>query len=199
MKRILPLSVILLVTAFGYFYASREGLAMAFLLGAFALLFFDLWPLSFPAMAGFLGLRKGPEFPAWLFAGALGGIALAMVYRVYLETGWHPSRLTPFFITAMGIGAAEELLFRGYIYGAFSKKVLWAIGLSALAHTLYKTAIFIPYPEMALWSLALLTFLTGLLLGWMRWRSGSLWPAVLFHAAFDLWVYGDHYSPWWVW
>ncbi|MDV7401315.1 CPBP family intramembrane glutamic endopeptidase, partial [Arthrospira platensis SPKY1] len=103
--------------------------------------------------------------------------------------GWHPDRLTPFVVTAMGIGAAEELLFRGYIYGAFSKKVLWAIGLSALAHTLYKTAIFMPYPEMALWSLALLTFLTGILVAWMRWRSGSIWPAVFFHALFDLWVY----------
>lgn len=68
---------------------------------------------------------------------------------------------------------AEELLFRGQIYGyvegRFGERAAWATSsvLFAAAHA-----------EPA--HIALV-FPIGILLGWVRMRSGSLWPCVLAH------------------
>ena len=67
----------------------------------------------------------------------------------------------------------EELLFRGYVQYRFRKMgVVWAIGLQALLFALY---------HMDLYGLPVY-LLSGLVLGWIRWLSGSLWVPVLFHA-----------------
>ena len=82
---------------------------------------------------------------------------------------------------------AEELLFRGLIYGyvdgRFGARAAWAISsvLFALAHA-----------EPAH---VALVFPIGVLLGWVRMRSASLWPCVLAHMINNIvvvcWAYLD--------
>ena len=102
---------------------------------------------------------------------------------------------------ALLIGLTEELIFRGYFYGRFQIWLgpVWAIMISASLHTGYKVALFATSPSVNLVFLGSLTLIAGLLLGWTRKSSGSLWPCVMFHVAFDFWVYGDKATPWWVW
>jgi membrane protease YdiL (CAAX protease family) len=71
----------------------------------------------------------------------------------------------------------EELLFRGGIFRGLRRQhgpVSTILGISfffALAHR--EPRNFLP------------DFLGGLAMGYMRWASGSLWPALLLHAAFN--------------
>jgi uncharacterized protein len=67
---------------------------------------------------------------------------------------------------------AEELLFRGLGFAAFGRYALpTTAALFALAHGL---------PE-----LLIPVFLAGLALGWLRQRTGSIWPGVGVHAALN--------------
>jgi membrane protease YdiL (CAAX protease family) len=113
-------------------------------------------------------------------------------------------KLQPFAFAACAIGAAEELVYRGWMQGRL--RVLGrpaAVLISAAAHTAYKTALFalppspvsIDYP-----SLVVFTFTVGALFGLGRELSRSIYPAVTGHVAFDLVVYGAAaQAPWWVW
>lgn len=103
---------------------------------------------------------------------------------------------------AVLVGVTEELLFRGYFFGRLSRwqSATAAIVVSALLHTSYKVAIFIPNNQVGdLFFLGSVTFCAGLILGYWRKASASIWPCIVFHALFDLWVYGDRSTPWWVW
>lgn len=96
------------------------------------------------------------------------------------------------------IALPEELFFRGYVLtnslrflrvlGKEGSRVGAGVGLCmsagvfALAHVL-------------VWgnAAALVTFFPGLILAWLFWRSGSLWPPVILHGAANIgyiWVVG---------
>jgi membrane protease YdiL (CAAX protease family) len=68
---------------------------------------------------------------------------------------------------------AEELLFRGlvwgYVEGRFGPRSAWAISSLLFAGAHWEPA------HIAL------VLPIGILLGWVRWRSASLWPCVLAH------------------
>jgi membrane protease YdiL (CAAX protease family)/tetratricopeptide (TPR) repeat protein len=67
---------------------------------------------------------------------------------------------------------AEEILFRGLLFGAMERKCgKWAILWSALA---FAAAHFDPYYFVPLVAL-------GTLFGWARWRSGTIWVSALMH------------------
>lgn len=88
------------------------------------------------------------------------------------------------------VPVAEELVFRGAILTALlrnGKKPWVAIVLSAL---FFGVAHFNPAQSAN-------AFVLGLLLGWVYWRTGSLWPAIAIHitnnllaTVFTLWL-GD--------
>jgi len=73
--------------------------------------------------------------------------------------------------------AIEEMLFRGGMYGGLLRRhgalrtVLGIALLFALAHREPRNIV----PD----------FLGGVAMGYLRWASGSIWPAVLLHAAFN--------------
>jgi membrane protease YdiL (CAAX protease family) len=189
-----------MIAAFGLAHAQSKVVGAALLLAAFAVMLWDLRRCSYDRIVSWIGLGAwSKRAPFWLVAALAGSAAAAIFYRQYLGQPWAPGSLRPFVLAALLIGLTEELIFRGYIFGAFSRAPALAIGLSAAAHTLYKTALFWSDPGFSLWQLSLLTLLFGLLLGLMRWDSRSLWPCILFHAVFDVWVYGDGAAPWWVW
>lgn len=76
---------------------------------------------------------------------------------------------------------SEEILFRGFILSGLSRRFRpWtALFLSAFLFALFQMNVFQAVPH----------FLLGVLMGFLVQRTGSLWPAVLFHFAYNALVY----------
>jgi len=192
-------AVAALLVLFGYF--SQKNLAFAI--------------VSLTA-AGFLSGKWIAKDENWMDTWALGakglsicfitlaasaiGLFVAAFFRDKAGYFWYPVTIESFAITAMFIGAAEEFIFRGGIFGQVKQYgVVGAVLFSTLAHTAYKISIFLGNPTIDVWFLLKWTLLGGLSLSLLRLFSGSIWPAVASHAAFDLVLYGDGETPWWVW
>ena len=77
--------------------------------------------------------------------------------------------------------AGEEVLFRGFLFRGFARteRAVWP---AIVVISLLWAALHIQYD----WTGLLQIFLIGLLLGWVRWRSGSLWLTFVLHALFNL-------------
>lgn len=125
----------------------------------------------------------------WVLAIICGSVAIAAVVAGYVHGlsslfGIHaPSELAgleahpwPWSIALIVIlpPLVEELAFRGVIYGGLrtSLSVSESLVVSAFAFAMIHMSI----PTM------LTHFPLGLYLGWLRHRSGSLWPGILAHA-----------------
>lgn len=146
-----------------------------------------------------------PRRPAavWILACVAVGAALGAAYRLRADLALFPSTLGWFVLPAAAIGAAEELVYRGFILtGLRGNGRRSAVILAAAGHTAYKHLVFVGRPETVtteLGFLAVVTFLVGILLGAVREGSNSLWPSLLGHAAFDIVMYGAlSAAPWWV-
>jgi membrane protease YdiL (CAAX protease family) len=137
----------------------------------------------------------------WVVLAAIIGLGLGMLLRWEQNRSLVPLPMHGFVFMAMLIGISEELVFRGYFMGVLLQRGFpMAAIVTALLHTAYKLPIFIPFADASsLPVLGALTFGVGALAGWSRKVLGSIWPCVVLHALFDLWVYGDRTTPWWVW
>lgn len=80
--------------------------------------------------------------------------------------------------------AFEEVLFRGFAFAGLSKSGLGARG-AIVVTALVWALIHLQYD----WIDKGMIFLIGLLLGWARLRSGSLWIPMLMHAALNALAY----------
>ncbi|AXK80007.1 CPBP family intramembrane metalloprotease [Pseudolabrys taiwanensis] len=96
------------------------------------------------------------------------------IYRTADAAGWLPLL---WFAVVIGAPAGEELLFRGFLFRGWLRKPTdtWAViaitaGLFALMHVQYD------------WFVMGQVFIFGLLLGFMRWASGSVLLTMLLHA-----------------
>lgn len=153
----------------------------------------------------YLALRRPPvHAAAWLTAGVVLGISLAMAYRVYAGLSVLPARLGAFVLLAAAIGAVEELVYRGFVQtGLTGRGRFSGVIFASAGHAAYKGLLFAWRPEVVFPDLGFLvvaTFLAGILLGGLREASGSLWPSIFAHAAFDIVLYGALLTtPWWVW
>jgi membrane protease YdiL (CAAX protease family) len=159
---------------------------------------------NFRSLFQSLGLTYKKATLKFLILGAGIGLAVSLFYRWHLGVSYKMGPLTGFAFVAASIGISEELLFRGFIQGQLEKvDRFWSVPVSSLGHTLYKAILFItPFANTTvdIAFLAFWTFSFGLLFGWLRNRSGSVLPAVLAHALFDIWIYGHlNKIPWWVW
>jgi hypothetical protein len=76
---------------------------------------------------------------------------------------------------------AEEFVFRGMLFAAFQKTRLGPIGSAILLSALWSVMHW-GYSSQNLVAL----FCLGLLFAYIVWRTGSLWPAVVGHAANNL-------------
>lgn len=90
------------------------------------------------------------------------------------------STLTLVAVFALSPAIVEELLFRGTVLGALlrdgrpARAILTSAGLFALAHlSLHRL------PP---------TFALGCVLGIVAWRTRSVWPAIVLHAAYNAWA-----------
>jgi sodium transport system permease protein len=74
---------------------------------------------------------------------------------------------------------AEEWLFRGYLFGAVRavSRPRTAILVSALLFGVFHVVI----GGLLSWERLLTTTLLGLVLGWVRWKTDSLWPGMVLH------------------
>jgi len=85
------------------------------------------------------------------------------------------------FATILVAPAGEEIVFRGFMFRGWARsdRSAWPaiIAISALWATMH-----VQYD----WTGILQIFITGLLLGWMRWRSGSTLLTFVLHALFNL-------------
>ena len=144
---------------------------------------------------GFSSFKGGIDLPITL----LSAIALGLLYRQHLGLEVFLRHLDLFLFSAAAIGFTEELLFRGVAFAQFDRISNSAIIISATLHAAYKAAVQTPYEHQMIFQLFVLTFVVGLFLGWTRKRSSSIWLAILFHVLFDVIVYGDSSTPYWVW
>ena len=134
-------------------------------------------------------LLTRPQKAGWLEAALLSFLGLPLYAFVIgnwvLEPQEDPAdwaRWGSFFIHQLCfVALAEEFYFRGALQGALEKKFsaiqacLIASLLFALAHVLADQHF-----------LRLLVFFPGLLFGWLKIRSGSIIPGILFHALSNL-------------
>jgi membrane protease YdiL (CAAX protease family) len=153
----------------------------------------------------FFGLSGSWKVLIISLGGCVVGAGLGAYYRFSFRMTLLPGpALQPFALAACGIGAVEELVYRGWMQGRL--RVLGrpaAVLIAAAAHTAYKTALFALPPSpvsVDFLSLVVFTFTVGALFGLSRELSRSVYPAVAAHVAFDLIVYGAAVqAPWWVW
>ena len=157
----------------------------------------SLWDGAHPPGLGFVA----PQMPAAYVVVALGLGVLTPIVGGVLTTwlaqghevsqdikqlGAHmplPLRL-PLALLVISVGPlVEELLFRGVMLSAVARYVgnSWAIVLTAVLFAC------VHLPDLAfLWYALPNLALLGLVLGWLRVQSGSIWPAVLTHGINNL-------------
>jgi len=205
-----------------------EGLAVAALLSVFALTIRTGWPLVLLAalalaLAGLaIGQAIGRARTPLLVLGiarpdrrvvimsAIGcalGCVLGMGLRWASDASIFPAAPGAFVLVAAAIGAAEELVYRGYVQGRFAAFGAFpAAAFAALCHAGYKCALFAipsasdPATGVDLVLLASGTFLGGLAFGALKESARNVLPAVAAHVCFDIVVYGGlSTAPWWVW
>jgi membrane protease YdiL (CAAX protease family) len=98
-------------------------------------------------------------------------------YTTARAEGW----LIPMVFAAIVVApAGEEVLFRGFLFKGFarSERLAWP---AIIVISLLWAALHIQYD----WAGMVQIFVIGLFLGWMRWRSGSLWLTFILHALFN--------------
>lgn len=69
----------------------------------------------------------------------------------------------------------EELVFRGLLYGWLVGR--WGGGIAVIGSSLAFAAAHVELAHV------ILVLPLGLVFGWLRWRSGSLWPSLVAHMA----------------
>ena len=93
---------------------------------------------------------------------------------------WHAERILPGILSGLAAAVAEETFFRGWLQTLFAKKfsewrsILLASFFFGLAHIFQSPA-------------AMLAFFPGIIMGLLRSRHGTVFPAILFHWFGNIW------------
>lgn len=93
-----------------------------------------------------------------------------------VEIASRPAQLVVSLVVLAGLAPiVEELAFRGLLYGWLAGR--WGPGVAWFVSSVAFAAA---HAELAH---AVLVLPLGLLFGWLRWRTGSLWPSLVAHIA----------------
>jgi len=135
---------------------------------------------------------------------AVVGALMAVITRNRFELTLIPAGFTGIALVAPLVGAAEELVFRGYIQGRLHPLgKLTSIVCASAAHTCYKLLVILSLSmplQFDFFFLIFWTFIGGLLFGTLRELSGNTIPPLIAHAVFDIVLYGTlTTAPVWVW
>ena len=109
----------------------RSGLPLTVLSGVGLL-------MTVAAVANSLRLERSPaailgfspasaKVGAYLVVACAVGAGFAVLHRVTWEMGTLPTRLTSFAVVGAAVGAAEELLYRGYVQGRMARALVGAL------------------------------------------------------------------------
>lgn len=196
----------LLLCGFSLFINNKNGLAWIALLALAALSGIMAKVISsikeIPRAFGFNPFLK--KTGLWCLAGIGCGILAGIGYTSGLNQQFSINSLTFFALTAAGIGIAEELLFRGFIWRLLLALRPWqVIAISTAAHTAYKGCLFFGLfisHSMHLFPFIFFTLAGSMTCSLLRRYSNHIVPPLIAHAVFDILVYGSlAIAPWWVW
>jgi uncharacterized protein len=81
------------------------------------------------------------------------------------------------------LAVAEEVLFRGFIGGISFRRYGFAAGNTVQALVFLTPHLLLLLVSTAFWPLLPVQLLAGWLLGWLRWKSGSVGPGSVAHVA----------------
>lgn len=142
-----------------------------------------------------LGLDRRPRALWWLVPTAtVGAYVSVLAYSLLVEAFGIdvlvPESTVPWEITreattlalagvaaVVGAPIAEELLFRGYLFGGVA--VRWGFWPAALlSGALFSANHLDPGSFLPFWGI-------GVLLAWLFWQTGTLWPSILTHLCFN--------------
>lgn len=136
-----------------------------------------------------LGFTSLPRGRGWVIAGA--ALIVLPLPSVALATGFGVTGagLPGYVGLALLVAFVEEAIFRGILWRAFRSQGLMSATLItsaafALAHTV--TAISPDADQVTVVKTVVFAFLFGVLAALLVETTGSIWPAIAVHAAFDL-------------
>ena len=149
-----------------------------------------------------------PDARGWLLAAIVGAGALALELLIGLWGGFLRPTPGDWSVLPMTLALAvlvpslgEELVFRGVLVpgreegGSATRAILPSTAVFVLWHV-FEALTFMPAaaPVFLRADFLATTAVLGLACGWLRWRTGSLWPAVLLHwlevAGWQIWFGG---------
>jgi membrane protease YdiL (CAAX protease family) len=111
--------------------------------------------------------------------------------QMYEQLTWPHALLFVVFVTLVP-PVAEELLFRGYVQRRLLRR--WSPWVAIPVTSLLFAVVHLD-PH-----LVVVAFPLGLWLGWVAWRTGSVWPAVCCHAfvnfLWSAWRAGERFTDW---
>jgi membrane protease YdiL (CAAX protease family) len=142
-----------------------------------------------------LGLHRFPRSTWWMApvatVGAYTGVvAYSLLAEAYGLDALVPESTVPWEITreastlalagaaaVVGAPVAEELLFRGYVFGGLARR--WGFWPAALlSGAIFSANHLDPGSFLPFWGV-------GVLLAWLFWRTGSLWASIVMHLCFN--------------
>lgn len=118
--------------------------------------------------------------PVWLtFAAAIPGAAVALGANPWLSIGYT--------VIAAAVSFGEEVLFRGVVLQSWRARSLIgaAVISSFLFGSIHLTPFFLGHTAPIFFLQAGVAFSLGLIFAGLTLRSGSLWPALIFHFLVD--------------
>lgn len=128
--------------------------------------------LSIVVMIGYILIA---DLVSWLLGGN--------VTTEWMDAVYSSSVVTPLLWVALIIFAPawEELFFRGFLFAGFKNSRLGVIGATILTSLIW-TGLHTQYNIYGITSI----FITGILFGIIRHKSGSIWTTLLLHALMNL-------------
>lgn len=123
-----------------------------------------LWTV---ALVGWIVLA---DAGAWL----MGRPVVTSFVREAIATAWSLPLLC--FAVAVAAPVGEELFFRGFLFEGLRRSRLRERGTIAVS-SLFWAALHVQYGAYEI----LTIFVLGLVLGWARWKTESIWPPLVLH------------------
>lgn len=119
----------------------------------------------------------------------VGYVAIAVIPASAMETpGVSVAAVTSVWtgVAVLARALGEEILFRGLIGGVLFRRLGFVRGNLVQAAVFLVPHLLLLLVDPALWPILPVQFVAGLLLGWLRHRSGSVVPGTLVHAVANI-------------
>jgi len=129
-----------------------------------------------------------------IIVGGLGWLAFQAVPSEVLQdpnvnisdyAGWTlgvASFLLVWLREAIYVALGEEILFRGFLGGWLIRRLGFAIGNTLQAFVFLLPHLLLLLVSLSLWPVIIVQLVAGWLLGWLRYRSNSIFPGWLAHS-----------------